>query len=77
MTWDAEEYGLIGSTEFCEEHTELLKQQVVAYMNVDMNDGLNFEVESAPYLAEVIREESVSVRSPKFTNKTLCMINFK
>ncbi|EJW71237.1 hypothetical protein WUBG_17857, partial [Wuchereria bancrofti] len=33
--WDAEEYGLIGSTEFVEEYANLLSQRTVAYFNVD------------------------------------------
>lgn len=37
--WDAEEYGLIGSTEFVEEYTELLKQRAVVYLNMDCLAG--------------------------------------
>lgn len=33
--WDAEEFGLIGSTEFVEEYANLLNQRAVAYLNVD------------------------------------------
>lgn len=33
--WDAEEYGLIGSTEFVEDYANLLSQRAVAYFNVD------------------------------------------
>ena len=34
-SWDAEEYGLIGSTEFVEDKGKLLRDGTVAYLNVD------------------------------------------
>ena len=36
--WDAEEPGLIGSTEWAEHHAEDLKKHAVAYLNTDGND---------------------------------------
>jgi hypothetical protein len=35
INWDAEEYGLVGSTEFVEEFTEILSKRTIAYLNVD------------------------------------------
>jgi N-acetylated-alpha-linked acidic dipeptidase len=35
--WDAEEPGLIGSTEWVEEHADALKRHAVAYLNTDSN----------------------------------------
>ena len=35
VAWDAEEPGLIGSTEWVETHAEELKQKAVAYINTD------------------------------------------
>ncbi|KAJ1948736.1 Vacuolar protein sorting-associated protein 70, partial [Linderina pennispora] len=35
-SWDAEEYGLVGSTEWVEEHQKLLGAEAVAYVNVDV-----------------------------------------
>lgn len=35
-SWDAEEYGLIGSTEMVEDHAEWVAENVVAYVNVDV-----------------------------------------
>jgi len=35
--WDAEEPGLIGSTEWAEDHARILKKQAVAYINTDGN----------------------------------------
>lgn len=39
--WDAEEPGLLGSTEWAEDHAEELKQKAVAYINSD-NNGRGF-----------------------------------
>ena len=36
--WDAEEPGLIGSTEWAEHHAQELKEHAVAYLNTDGND---------------------------------------
>ncbi len=38
-TWDAEEWGLIGSTEWVEEHDEMLDRQAAAYINMDVVVG--------------------------------------
>lgn len=35
--WDAEEPGLIGSTEWAEQHAALLRKRAVAYLNTDSN----------------------------------------
>ena len=35
--WDAEEYGLVGSTEWCEQHAAELDSKLVAYINSDSN----------------------------------------
>ncbi len=35
--WDAEEPGLLGSTEWAEEHADELRQKAVAYVNTDSN----------------------------------------
>lgn len=38
-SWGAEEYGLIGSTEWMEQHFKVLSQRAVAYLNVDVAVG--------------------------------------
>ena len=35
-SWDAEEYGLVGSTEWVEDHASVLNETALAYLNVDM-----------------------------------------
>ena len=37
--WDAEEYGLIGSTEFAEEYRTQLMRRAVAVINMDLIGG--------------------------------------
>lgn len=37
-SWDAEEYGLIGSTEFGEDFTDYLRERVVSYLNLDVSE---------------------------------------
>jgi N-acetylated-alpha-linked acidic dipeptidase len=56
-TWDAEEWGLLGSTEYVEDDTLRLKSQAVAYFNQDVAaDGPNFQASASPSLREVIRD---------------------
>ena len=41
--WDAEEYGIIGSTEWVEEFREALEANAIAYINADAAvSGANF-----------------------------------
>lgn len=58
--WDAEEYGLIGSTEFAEEFSAELRARAVAYINTDMYlaGGLRAGGTAAlrDFAAEVARE---------------------
>ncbi|KAK0747189.1 PA domain-containing protein [Schizothecium vesticola] len=35
-SWDAEEYGLVGSVEWVEEHVDWLKDTAIAYVNIDV-----------------------------------------
>jgi N-acetylated-alpha-linked acidic dipeptidase len=70
-SWDAEEYGLIGSTEWAEEHDSELQQQAVAYLNVDVAvNGPNYGASSVPSLWRLIRGATREVTDPK-TGKTV------
>jgi len=70
-SWDAEEYGLIGSTEWAEEHAAELKQNAVAYLNVDVAvNGPNYSASSVPSLWRLIREATREINDPK-TGKTV------
>lgn len=70
-SWDAEEYGLIGSTEWAEEMAAELKEKAVAYLNMDAAvSGANFGASSVPSLWKLIRAAARDVRDPK-TGKTI------
>src|SRR5258705_1012422 len=56
--WDAEEPGLIGSTEFAEEHADDLKAHAVVYINFDVNSRGYFAAESSHHLEKLIHDVS-------------------
>ena len=63
-SWDAEEEGLIGSTEWVEQQGRAL-DRAVAYFNVDVAvSGPNFSASAVPSLKEFIRNIARSVPSP-------------
>jgi N-acetylated-alpha-linked acidic dipeptidase len=62
--WDAEEYGLIGSTEFAEELAEDLREQGVAYINSDMYLAGRLEAGGSPALRDLVREVAAAVQMP-------------
>jgi N-acetylated-alpha-linked acidic dipeptidase len=65
-SWDAEEYGLIGSTEWAEENAEELKANAVAYLNLDAAvSGPHFGASSVPSLWKLIRDVTKDVKDPK------------
>ncbi|KAK1837210.1 hypothetical protein QBC39DRAFT_336472 [Podospora conica] len=67
-SWDGEEYGLIGSTEWVEEYLPWINKANVAYLNVDVAaNGPNFEASASPLLNRVIYEATRSVQSPNQT----------
>ena len=64
-SWDAEEEGLIGSTEWAEDNAQRL-QHAVAYLNTDVGvAGPNFDASAVPSLKEFVREVTKEVPSPK------------
>ncbi|PIA64595.1 hypothetical protein AQUCO_00100225v1 [Aquilegia coerulea] len=70
--WDAEEYGLIGSTEWVEENRELLASRVVAYMNVDCGvAGAGFRASATPQLDELLKQASQQVQDPDNSSQTI------
>ena len=65
-SWDAEEYGLIGSTEWAEENADELQEKAVAYLNVDVAvSGPNFSASAVPSLWKLIRSVARDVKDPK------------
>jgi N-acetylated-alpha-linked acidic dipeptidase len=63
-SWDAEEEGLIGSTEWVEQNAKAL-ENAVAYINVDVAvAGPDFSAATVPSLKQFIREVTRSVPGP-------------
>ncbi|HLM24119.1 MAG TPA: M28 family metallopeptidase [Pyrinomonadaceae bacterium] len=70
-SWDAEEYGLIGSTEWAEELAGELREKAVAYLNLDAAvSGAHFGASSVPSLWKLLRAVTRDVKDPK-TGKTV------
>jgi N-acetylated-alpha-linked acidic dipeptidase len=64
-SWDAEEEGLMGSTEWAEGHATHLAH-AVAYFNTDVGvSGPNFDASAVPSLKEFVRDVTRQVPSPK------------
>jgi N-acetylated-alpha-linked acidic dipeptidase len=70
-SWDAEEYGVIGSTEWVEENLKELTQKTVAYLNVDTAvKGSVFSSKASPSLKKLLWEVTKDVYDPK-TNHSI------
>jgi N-acetylated-alpha-linked acidic dipeptidase len=64
-SWDGEEVGLTGSTEWGEQFADELKTKAVAYINVDSSaSGPNFQPDAVASLAPLIVEVSRSLEAP-------------
>ena len=69
-SWDGEEYGLLGSTEWVEQYVPWLSKAAVAYINCDVSvRGSNFQASASPGLFQSIYEISSLVQSPNQTTK--------
>lgn len=55
-SWDGEEYGLIGSTEWAEDFGSWLQDNAATYLNLDSStSGSNFHGSASPSLARLLR----------------------
>mgnify|MGYP001627219321 CR=1 FL=1 len=63
--WDAEEHGVIGSTEWVEQFRDELGAKAVAYINLDAAvSGRYFNASSSPTLKKVLMESAKAVAFP-------------
>ncbi|KAA0186039.1 hypothetical protein HAZT_HAZT010103 [Hyalella azteca] len=55
-SWDAEEFGLIGSTEWTQQFSKQLSDRAVAYLNIDQafNGNYTFRAQASPLLRDII-----------------------
>ena len=64
-TWDAEEWGLLGSTEYVEDDSLRLGRSAVAYLNQDdIAQGPNFGGGGSPSLRALLRDVAKDVPDP-------------
>ena len=68
--WDAEEFGLIGSTEWAEKHAADLDKKLVAYLNSDMNGRGQLSATGSHTLEAFLTEVLRDVKAPN-TDKSL------
>lgn len=65
-SWDAEEYGLVGSTEWAEEHAADLQKNAVAYLNGDsVVSGPDLNMSGSPSLLALATDTAGDVADPK------------
>ena len=63
--WDGEEPGLLGSTEWAEEHAEELQKHAVAYINSDTNSRGYFEMAGSHTLEKFLNDIARDVQDPE------------
>lgn len=69
-SWDGEEYGLLGSTEWVEEYLPWVSKANVAYVNTDVSvRGQQFHAAAAPLLDNVLYDVTAQIQSPNQTVK--------
>ncbi|KAL4576837.1 hypothetical protein LXL04_012937 [Taraxacum kok-saghyz] len=71
-SWDAEEFGMIGSTEWVEQNLVNLGSKAVAYINVDCAvQGPGFFAAATPQLDDILVEVTKKVTDPDFSDSRL------
>ncbi|XP_063807477.1 N-acetylated-alpha-linked acidic dipeptidase 2-like isoform X2 [Pseudophryne corroboree] len=65
-SWDAEEFGLLGSTEWAEENAKILHERGVAYINSDSSIEGNYtlRVDCTPLLYQLVYNLTKEITSP-------------
>jgi N-acetylated-alpha-linked acidic dipeptidase len=70
-SWDAEEYGLVGSTEWAEENRSSIHEKAVLLLNVDSAvGGPEFGASGVPSLRELVLDAAGAIIDPR-TGKSL------
>lgn len=67
-SWDAEEFGLLGSTEWAEENSRLLQERSVAYINADSSIEGNYtlRVDCTPLMYSLVYNLTKEVKVMKY-----------
>ena len=70
-SWDAEEFGILGSTEWVEDLKAELQRKTIAYLNVDTaTTGTEFYASAVPSLKALVKEVAQTVMDPQ-THQTI------
>ena len=70
-SWDAEEFGILGSAEWAEELKAEIQQKAIAYLNVDIaTTGQKFYASAVPSLKSLVKEVTQVVMDPQ-THQTI------
>jgi N-acetylated-alpha-linked acidic dipeptidase len=64
-SWDAEEWGLIGSTEWAEKHQDELREKAICYINSDSNGKGWLGIGGSHTLERFITEVARDIKDPK------------
>ncbi|HVU25518.1 MAG TPA: transferrin receptor-like dimerization domain-containing protein [Opitutus sp.] len=64
-SWDGEEEGLLGSTEWCEEHAAELQRKAVLYVNSDSNGRGFLRASGSHGFQALVNEVGAAVRDPQ------------
>jgi N-acetylated-alpha-linked acidic dipeptidase len=59
--WDAEEFGLVGSTEYAEDQRARLQEQLIMYVNIDMYMKGRFDPGGVPSLRAFVADVAMDV----------------
>lgn len=70
-SWDGEEWGLLGSTEWAEAHADELRTKAVVYYNSDTNDAGWLSAEGSHALEQFVMQVARDVPDPKSGHSVL------
>ena len=65
-SWDAEEYGLVGSTEWAEQNASMVSEKAVLMLNVDSAvSGPELSASGVPSLRELVLDAAEAITDPR------------
>ncbi|KAH8650117.1 putative N-acetylated-alpha-linked acidic dipeptidase [Xylariales sp. PMI_506] len=70
MSWDAQTYNLVGSTEFVENNIDYLRKDAIAYVNIGAVAGSEFHASGSPMFNKILHKLLERVHDP-LRNETL------
>jgi N-acetylated-alpha-linked acidic dipeptidase len=70
-SWDGEEPGLLGSTEWAESHAKELQAHAVLYVNSDENERGFLEMGGSHSMQHIVNEVAAGVRDPQSSGNVL------